>query len=180
MKKTVLVYSFLMFLTAFACVSASAQTSVYTSLSDKVCKKISVEVNEGGDYHGRCPGVGGYKLDLFEGDLRQSLDIIAPNKKSYQLNLWTVVSSGFSALGEKAEWRVSGAGKAAKPTALIVRFNAADNAEHSEQNTSYLVIVKITKTSACVTDVVKPSANANVEARKLADASANKPCKTND
>jgi hypothetical protein len=79
-------------------------------------------------------------------------------------------------VGEKAEWRVVRTGKAVKPTALIFRFNASDNPEKPVQNTSYLIVVKITKTSACVTDVVKSAANANETARRLADNSADKPC----
>ena len=156
---------------------AFAQTkSVYTSLSDKNCKTIVSNPDEGGDYRGLCPGTNGYKLELLEGDLRQSINVIAPNKKKYELNLWSVVSAQFSAVGEKAEWRVSGAGKNAKPAALIIRFNASENPENASITTSYLVVVKITKNSACVTNIVKPSANANVEARKSADSAADQPC----
>jgi hypothetical protein len=69
------------------------------------------------------------------------------------------------------------------PKALIVRFVATSEDPDSETfrqiNTSSLVVVKIEKTSACVTDIVPPTVrNQNAEARKLADASASKPCKT--
>ena len=154
--------------------------SVYTDLANEKCRTIESNADEGGSYKGVCKGVGGYKLEVLEGDLRQTINIIAPNRKKYQLQLWNKVSSGFSAVGDKAEWRVVRAGKTVKPTALIFRFNVSDNPAKSEENTSYLVVVKITKQTACVTDVVKPSANANVEARRLADESANKPCFQND
>ncbi len=160
--------------------AAAQSKSVYTSLSDKVCKTVESNPNEGGDYRGICPGTGGYKLELLEGDLRQSINIIAPNKKKYELSLWTTVSSGFSAVGQKAEWRTTGAGKKTKPTAIIFRFNVSENPEKPETTTSYLVVVKIADDSGCVTDVVSPTANANVTARKLADQSALKPCKSND
>ena len=152
--------------------------SVYTNLSDKFCKTLEQSDEGTGWYRGECKGVGGYKLQVTEGDIRQSIDVVAPNKKRYELNLTGNVSLAFSSVGEKAEWRVTRKGKTLVPAALIVRYNASENSEKPEQNTSYLVVVKITKNSACVTDVVKPSANANAEARRLADTSANQPCKS--
>ena len=157
---------------------AKAAESVYTDLTSEKCRTIESNPNEGGSYRGLCAGVGGYRLEVLEGDLRQTINVIAPNRKKYELELWNKVSSGFSALGNKAEWRVVRTGKTVRPTALIVRFNASENPEKPEQNTSYLVVVKITKTTACVTEVIKPSANANVQARQSADAAANKPCQS--
>jgi hypothetical protein len=150
--------------------------SVYTDLASEKCTTIESNSDEGGSYQGECAGVGGYKLEVLEGDLRQTINVIAPNRKKFELELWNKVSSGFSAVGDKAEWRVVRTGKTVKPTALIFRFNASDNPEKPVQNTSYLIVVKITKTSACVTDVVKSAANANETARRLADNSADKPC----
>lgn len=115
---------------------------------------------------------------MTEGDLRQSIDVVAPNKKIFELDLTGNVSTAFSSVGEKAEWRVTGGkGKTVTPTALIIRYNASENADDSTKLTSYLVVAKITKTEICVTDVVKPGANANEQARKLADLSTAKPCK---
>lgn len=162
-------------------VSAANQKteSVYTDLMMEKCKTIEQTDDEGGSYRGECAGVGGYKLEVLEGDLRQSINVVAPNGKKFNLDLWTNVSGAFSAVGERAEWRVTRSGKKITPTALIVRYNASENPEKPEQNTSYLVVVKITKNSACVTDVVKPTVtNQNVKARQLADSSANKSCKT--
>jgi len=154
--------------------------SLYTGLGDKDCKTIEQSDENAGSYRGQCPGVGGYKLELIEGDIRQTINVIAPTKKKYELNLWTVVSPAFSATGEKAEWRVTRTGKTITPLALIVRYNAAENSEKPEQNTSYLVVVKITKTSVCVTDVVEPIANQNVKARELADTAAGKQCRASE
>lgn len=177
-------------LIAFVCyqtiqieVSASSQKfeSIYTDLTTKKCKTIEQSDDEGGSYRGECAGIGGYKLEVLEGDLRQSINVVAPNRKKSELNLWSTVSGGFSSLGEKAEWRVTRGGKKVTPTALIVRYNVSENPEKPEQNTAYLVVVKITKNSACVTDIVKPTVkNQNVEARRLADASANNPCKKSE
>ena len=165
------------FLCSFAALSQTKKTeSVYTDLTSEKCITIESNPNEGGSYLGECAGIGGYRLEVLEGDLRQTVNVVAPNRKKYELELWNKVSSGFSAVGDKAEWRIVRTGKTVKPMALIFRFNASDNPEYSEQNTSYLVVVKITKAEVCVTNVVKPSAKANIEARKLADVSANKPC----
>ena len=59
---------------------------------------------------------------------------------------------------------------------LIIRYNASENPEKPEKTTSYLVVTKITKDTACITDIVKPSKDQNETARKLADEAANKPC----
>ncbi len=146
--------------------------SAYTSLEDNKCRTIESVVNEGGWYRGLCAGVAGYRLELTEGDLRQSITVISPAKKKYELNFGSITGA-FSSVGAKAEWRVKGK----TPVALIVRFDASENPEDATKTTSYLIVSKITKTQACVTDVVKPMANQNAEAQRLADISQTKPCK---
>ena len=127
-------------LTAFLAIGASAQLKpVYTETSAKVCK--ATKESKDGNYVGICPGTGGYKLEFLEGDLRQTLNVIAPSKKKSELNLWSSVSSGFSSIGEKIEWRVKGS----TPQSFIVRFNASENPDDSTKITSYLVVVKVAK-----------------------------------
>ena len=152
--------------------------SVYTSLETKDCKTLEQSDEGTGWYRGECTGVGGYRLQVTEGDIRQSIDVVAPNKKKFELDFARHISNGFSSVGAKAEWRVTRKGKTVTPIALIVRFNASENPEDSSQITSYLVITKITKDQICITDVVKPDAKANQEARKLADSVTAKPCLT--
>lgn len=152
--------------------STSQNKSTYTSLVAEKCKTIESTDEGGGSYIGECPGVSGYKLELTEGDLRQTINVIAPNKKKFELN-FSQVSGAFSTVGEKAEWRL----KDDKPFALIVRFNASD-AEDSTKNTSYLIVSKISEASACITDVIKPGEKQNEEAQKLADAASEKSCKS--
>ena len=169
MKETILI----LVITLAASVSATAQNkSVYTSTSDKVCKKVEPAANEGGDYIGICPGVGGYKLRLIEGDLRQTLFVITPKKKELPLNL-TSFYSAFSAVGQQVEWRL----KKGIPVALIARYNVA-NGSDSSKRISYLMIAKIGKQASCVTDIVSPSMDQNEAARKLADSAPSKPCKS--
>ncbi len=162
--------------TVFALVNISpAQNrSVYTSTATKACRTISSNPNDAGSYEGECPGVGGYKLRLIEGDIRQTINVIAPNKKKFELDFWSFYS-GFSIVGEKAEWRTKGG----VPVAMIIRYNVA-NADDSTKNTSYLMVSKISKTSSCVTDVVLPGPKQNEEARELADVASTKPCKTTE
>lgn len=155
-------------------------TSVYTTLEDKKCKTLESSVEESGSYRGLCPGTAGYQLELMEGDLRQSINVVAPNKKKFELNLWTNVSSAFSYVGDKVEWRVTAKNGKLTPVAVIIRFNASENPDNPSQVISYLVVSKITAKEVCITHIIKPKLNANAEAQALADDSAKKPCKIFD
>lgn len=168
MKKILFALVLALLLSAFA---FAQNKSVYTSTTERACKQQETN-DEGGDYLGVCPGVGGYKLKLIEGDLRQTLFVITPKKKEHALRFNEFYYS-FSAIGDKVEWRL----KRGVPVALIARYNVSD-VEDSEKRTSYLMVVKITKSLSCVTDVVLPGASQNETARKLADASSTKACKT--
>ena len=156
-------------LTAFA----APATSVYSSLSG--CKTVSSDAESGSSTQA-CRGVGGYNLRLEYGDARESITVISPDGKQHPLSFWEVISTGFSSVGKKAEWRVTKKSGKTIPHALIVRFNASENPEDSTKVTSYLVVAKITPGKICVTDKIAPSATANEEARRAADASADKPC----
>jgi hypothetical protein len=157
-----------------AAVAASGQfKSVYTPLSDTKCKTLESNPDEGGSYVGECEGAGGYKLHVIEGDLRQTVNVIAPGNKKFELRLWDHFG-GFSAVGPRAEWRVKGD----TPVALIIRFNVSENVEDASKTTSYLLVSKISVNEACVTAVVNPGKRQNIEARALADAALDRTCKT--
>jgi len=162
------------FLLVFAAFASAQNKSLYSSLETAKCKTIESNPEEGGSYLGECVGFGGYKLQVAEGDIRQTINVIAPSRKIFELNFWRL-NSGFSTVGPKAEWRT----KKGVPIALIVRFNVA-NAEDSSKNTSYLMVAKISKTGACVTDIVEPGKTQNIEARKLADTASARPCKSSE
>ena len=169
------------FAVLLACVTTAAgQTtnrSVYTSIGDKQCRTI--KSHEAGDegFEARCRGTAGYTLLLSEGDLRQNITVITPQRKEYSLELWSVVSSGFSSVGPKVEWRIATQSK--KPVALILRYNANEDATQPNKLLSYLVVTKITPSEVCVTDKISPSATANEDARRAADASSTKSCLKN-
>ena len=155
--------------------ASAAVETIYTHLAEDTC--VDTEKDESEEWSVQsCVGVGGYSLLVSEGDLRQTVDILAPDKQRFKLEYWSVVSSGFSTVGDKAEWRVIREGGRIRPIALIVRYNVNEDPEDTEKITSYLTVSKITPTGACVTDVVKPVRNANELARKIADTASDKPC----
>ena len=51
--------------------------SIYTSTRTNACRTITSTSEGTGSYVGECRGVGGYKVRLIEGDIRQTLDIIS-------------------------------------------------------------------------------------------------------
>ena len=162
----------------FACaITAVAQTnrSVYTPLGDKQCRTI--KSHEAGDdgFEARCRGTAGYTLLLSEGDLRQNITVITPKGTKHSLDLWSVVSGGFSSLGPKAEWRMM----KSVPVALILRYNASEDPEKPDKLTSYLAVAKITPTEICVVEKILPGPTANEDARRAADASSTKSCLKN-
>lgn len=152
-----------------------ALRSVYTSIAARDCKTISTS-EEGSASTQRCAGVGGYNLLVEDLDARMSMTVVAPGGKKYDLQYWQVVTTGFSSLGDRAEWRVKGQGRRAAPVALIVRVNASEDAARPEKTTSYLTVAKITPGQVCVTDRIGPGADANEQARRAADTAASRPC----
>lgn len=153
-------------------VSIGQNKSIYTSLDVNDCKTLEQEDEGTGWYRGQCKGVGGFKLEVTEGDLRQSIDVISPSGSKSELSFGSV-SSGFSSVGAKAEWRVKGK----TPVGLIVRFNASEDPADATKITSYLIVIKIKSGGSCITEVVKPSKSQNILARKFADEAASKPCR---
>jgi hypothetical protein len=162
-------------------VHAQTNTSVYTPLDPKQCRTLQADSSEGGSYLGRCPGTSGYTLLVAEGDLRQNITVVTPRGKKHSLELWQVVSGGFSSLGPKAEWRIRLQKGKSVPVALIVRYNASENPEDSTKTTSYLAVAKITPEEICVTDKISPGTSANEDARRAADVATTRAClKTQD
>jgi hypothetical protein len=153
--------------------TAAAQIkSVYTSVQTKACRTIESTAEEGGFYRGICPGVGGYKVELTEGDIRQTLNVITPAKKNFHLK-FTEYYGSFSTVGQKLEWRVKGG----VPIALIARYNVADPTGERSTDTSYLMVSKISKAMSCVVDIIQPGRSQNEAARRSADTALSLPCK---
>lgn len=155
--------------------SVTSIDSIYTDLSSDRCKTIKVDKENGGSVQ-KCAGVAGYSLLVEDADARQSVTVLAPDGKRHPLNYWQVITTAFSTVGEKAEWRVEREGTNARPIALIVRVSANENPDSPQKKTSYLAVAKITPEKICVTARVKGGATANEEARRAADTSAWEPC----
>lgn len=165
---------FSMIIVFFAAAAANAQaTSQYTELDDRKCRTLELIEDEGGSYKGECAGIGGYKLHVIEGDLRQTVNVVDPKGKEFELRFWEHFYA-FSAVGPKAEWRV----RNKKPFALIIRLNVSEDPEKPDKTTSYLIVSKITKTASCITDIIGPSRSQNAEARRLADTASTRACKS--
>jgi hypothetical protein len=152
-------------------VALAQNRSVYTSLAGDKCKTIAVDNGMPGNYSTLCDGVGGYKLEVYLDDERNSIGVVLPSKKTVGLDFWNYFGN-FSALGETAEWRMKGK----KPVALIVRLNVSDRGD-GKPPTSYLIVSKLSPTKPCVTDIVKPGKSQNAQAQRLADVASTKPCK---
>ena len=155
-------------------VALAQNKSIYTSLVADKCKTIDVNKGMPGNYSGKCKGAGGYGLEVYLDDERNSVGVVLPSKKTVGLDLWNYFGN-FSALGEKAEWRMKGQ----KAVALIVRLNVSDQGDEKPP-TSYLIVSKISGLNACVTDIVKPGKGQNAKAQSLADRASTKPCKKRD
>jgi hypothetical protein len=162
---------FFLLVFVFSTTAFAQNKSVYTDLSAEKCKTADVDKGMPGNYSGKCKGVGGYDLEVYLDDERNSVGVVLPSKKTIGLDFWHYFGN-FSALGEKAEWRIKGK----KPVALIVRLNVSDNGDEKPP-TSYLIVSKISSTNACVTDIVKPGKNQNAQAQGLADKASTKQCK---
>jgi hypothetical protein len=156
--------------------SVAQNRSVYTPLDAKHCRTIKSPNADEDDLLGRCRGVAGYALLLSEGDLRQNLIVITPAGKEHSLELWDVISSGFSTVGPRVEWRMARQNGKLSPVGLIIRYSANEDPDHPNKLMSYLAVAKITPNEICVTDKISPSANANTDARGAADSAATKPC----
>lgn len=155
---------------------AQSYQSVYTNLEPKYCRTVKTNSDQPDSYTGRCRGVAGYSLIVEEGDLRTNIKVVPPKGGGKSLELWTVVSSAFSSLGPKAEWRVTRRNGKLVPVALIVRYIASEDPEQPNKTTSYLAVAKITSREICVTEKISPGPKANEEARRAADTSEAKPC----
>src|ERR1051325_4741532 len=134
--------------------------SVYTGLTRRDCKTVSTN-SQLAESLQRCPGVAGCGLLVEDADARVSVTVVAPGGRKYELKYWQGVTTAFSTIGDRAEWRVSRRGRRDVPVALIVRVNAQEDAEHADRVTPYLAVAKITPRQVCVTDRIGPGRNAN-------------------
>lgn len=152
---------------ALALISAPAAAGTVTSdLYGKQCRLVDNASKHGGPLTRRCRGTAGYALLVHEHAGRSSIDIVAPDKQTYQLDVWDVVPSGNSYVGRKAEWLLDGG----RPRALLVRLDSVDGGASAAAHTSTAIAVaRIDADGACLTFTTDArSRRAEAEARKAA------------
>ena len=149
---------------------ASKFDSSYTSIKEKDCKLIQF-IEAGGSSSSSCPGFGEFKVEVHEGDLRQSITLIRDGRE-YPLNLWT---THFSVLGLLIEWRYK-KGRSRQLVGVITRLNVNDHPTNPNKTTSYLLVNKITRGEICLVGKIRPQANQNIKARRMAERSSKLPC----
>jgi hypothetical protein len=151
-------------------IAAGAQiTSTYTTI-DKKCRTLSMSSKPIDSFEVACTGVAGYKVRLVGLDSRESVNIITPSRKKFELHFWGLLYH-FSSVSPKLEWRM----KKGSPFALIARMNTdADD----DKTKSWLVVSKIGSKQSCVVDIIDPGPGQNENARKSADRATAMPCKT--
>ena len=152
--------------------AADTRTSRYTSIAQDDCEIVRIDRETGGS-RARCTGVGGFRLEVVEGDARASLDVLPPRGDRVPLGLSTMAGGAFSRLGPRVEWRADGNGP---PDALIARYEAFEFPEQPERVRSYLVVAKLSPAGACVVATVAPVPAQNEQARRAADAAGRLPC----
>ena len=153
------------------CVAANAQvTSVYTKI-DKKCRTLSMDSKPIDSFEVACTGIAGYKVRLIGLDSRESINIVTPSRKKFELNFWGLLYH-FSSIGPTLEWRT----RKGVPFAMIARMTAGT--DDDDKTKSYLMVSKIGPKNSCVVDIVQPGPGQNEKARKAADGATSLPCKT--
>ena len=149
----------------------SNYTSFYTSIEQKDC--ITLDSDDLGSIQ-ECEPFNNINVKVVEGDIRQSISLTR-DEKEYELEFWSTVSSGFSTLGSKIEWRHE-ISNPKKSIGMIVRLDVNDDPDDLDHVSSYLVVSKITLENICVVGKVFPQEHQNEVARKMLEESKELPC----
>ena len=149
----------------------SLNTSSYTSINQKDC--VTLDSDNMGSVQ-ECESFLDIGVKVIEGDIRQSI-ILTRNKKEYDLSFFSTVSSAFSSLGLKIEWRHE-LGKVENLKGMIVRFDVSDDPENMDKVSSYLVVTKIKNDEICVVAKISPQKEQNELAREILDSTEELPC----
>jgi hypothetical protein len=152
--------------------AATKVTSAYVSLKDGDCKSIGDNGPDDDFATLRCGSVAGWTVIVDYGDARDSITLRRAGKDT-PLNFYDTVTGLFTTVGERYEFRM----RKGVPIGTIVRLVHPVSGEAPEPKVSELVVTRLTPTP-CVIAVVPPGPSQNATARKLADSSAGKPCRT--
>ena len=157
--------------TLYSMAGSALYQSAYTSIDEKDCHTISTHDLGATQL---CKSFAQIDVKVIESDLRQTITL-ERNGTPYPLEFWRKVSSSWSLLGKKIEWRYP-KGQASNPIAMIARFKVSENPDNADDMTSYLVVSKISKDEICPVGKIRPQADQNRLAREMADRSAQMKC----
>lgn len=160
---------------AILCANATAHAetieSVYSDLTiERDCFLFSASEEEGDSASFACNGYLGYPVQIYSGDLRESVFYGYPPESEHK---WESFGT-FNSSGPKIEWRVSVEGDRKTPFATIHRWFVNNDPDDPEKKTEVLVVEKVgqvEKHEGCAVGYVVATGNpqANDTARKIAD-----------
>ncbi len=169
---TIFIYILLFFSVSYAEEPNSGRyTSSYTSIDEKDC--TTLDSDDIGSIQ-ECESFEDIGVKVLEGDMRQSITLIRQNRE-YVLDFQSTVSSAFSSLGTKIEWRHE-KDNPKNLKGMIVRFELYDDPNNLDKIHSYLVVSKITPHAICVVGKIPPQSKQNELARAMLDAKSELPC----
>lgn len=153
--------------------SADSIGSVYTSMADKDCRKVSNLKLDGDDYAAErtCRGPAGLVVVKSEDDLRETITV---GRSATAADKEPAASQGFGPFNSTTntiEWRVL----SGKPFAMIQRWHIADNDDPEKngrpKSKQMLVVTRLPPGAVCHVAYIDVAANpaANEVARKAAD-----------
>ena len=70
----------------FSTAALAQNKSVYSDLLPEKCKTAEVDKGMPGNYSGKCAGVGGYDLEVYLDDERNSIGVVLPSKETVGLD----------------------------------------------------------------------------------------------
>jgi hypothetical protein len=146
-------------------VAAAEITSLYSDLDLKQCQKLALFEDEGKGGEWSCPGIAGYDVRVWEGDLRS---FVAFGKSAPAQCASMQTFGAFNSLGPRVEWRM----KDGKPFATILRwFTKGSGSDPLKQN--WLVVTKLGDKESCHMAYIDTRyTEANEVARQRADEMA--------
>lgn len=138
----------------------------YTALTG--CQLVREEREEMPYTETLCAGPAGWSLRISDSDARQTLAVVAPDKRETRIDLSRVSGGAFNSFGKMAEWR-GPAGEPFAPDSLIVRFQVAEQ-PHPAPEVAYLLAIHLGP-APCLIAKVAPGPSQNEAARTAADGS---------
>ncbi|MGE0237180.1 MAG: hypothetical protein AB7F09_17405 [Parvibaculaceae bacterium] len=148
-------------------VAAGEISSLYSDLDLKSCRQLALFEDEGEGGEWSCPGIEGYDVRIWEGDLRSFVGFgkMAPAQCASAQTF-----GAFNRLGPRVEWRMQDG----KPFATILRWfteQSIDGGDPVKQN--WLVVTRLGEKDAChIAYIDTKYADANEVARQRADEKA--------